>query len=252
MKRRIFDIALCLLITACVITTALSLSGCSGDEELLYEAATDQARTDTVVTDSHSADPGDAAALSAGSGGAEQGGAAGKDADPASIFIHICGQVKHPGVYELPAGARAYQLLERCGGYTDEACASYLNQAMTLSDGEQIYIPSRQEVEERSEGSRTAAAGGGSGAGGNSAGGAGSTGTYGPFPGGADEDSGLVNINTADAATLQTITGIGASRAADIISYRESSGGFVTIEDIMKVPGIKQGLFSKIKDRIRV
>ena len=65
-------------------------------------------------------------------------------------------------------------------------------------------------------------------------------------------DSGLVNLNTADVAALMTLPGIGESRAKAIISYREQHGAFVKIEDIMKISGIKQAAFSKIKDKITV
>lgn len=66
------------------------------------------------------------------------------------------------------------------------------------------------------------------------------------------QNSGLVNINTASREQLMTLKGIGESRADDIIRYREESGGFQVIEDIMKVPGIKEAGFQKIKDSITV
>ncbi len=65
-------------------------------------------------------------------------------------------------------------------------------------------------------------------------------------------DDGKVNINTADVAALQTLNGIGESRAQAIISYRESFGAFQAIEDIMQVDGIKDGVFNKIRDAISV
>ncbi len=68
----------------------------------------------------------------------------------------------------------------------------------------------------------------------------------------SDSASGLVNINTADAAALCTLPGIGESRAQDIISYREANGGFQACEDIMKVSGIKTAAYEKIKDKITV
>ena len=61
-----------------------------------------------------------------------------------------------------------------------------------------------------------------------------------------------VNLNTATKEEFMTLKGIGESRAEDIIRYREESGGFRSIEDIMKVPGIKDAGFQKIKDRITV
>ena len=65
-------------------------------------------------------------------------------------------------------------------------------------------------------------------------------------------ENGLVNLNTADVAALMTLPGIGESRAKAIISYREQHGAFAQIEDIMKISGIKQAAFSKIKDKITV
>jgi competence protein ComEA len=68
----------------------------------------------------------------------------------------------------------------------------------------------------------------------------------------ADEGSGLVNINTATVTELTGVSGIGESRAQAIIDYREKNGAFRSIEDIKKVEGIKDGLFSKIKDKIKI
>ena len=90
-----------------------------------------------------------------------------------------------------------------------------------LSDGEQLRIPSKTET-----------AGGGAD--------------------GAAADDGLVNINTADAETLETLPGIGPAKAEAIIAYRDEQGGFTVIEDIMLVPGIKEAAFSRIKDHIKV
>ena len=66
------------------------------------------------------------------------------------------------------------------------------------------------------------------------------------------ENRGLVNLNTADSAGLQTLPGIGESRAADILSYREKHGGFRAVEEIMQVPGIKESTYEKIRDQITV
>ena len=64
--------------------------------------------------------------------------------------------------------------------------------------------------------------------------------------------SGLVNLNTADIQTLKTLSGIGDSKAQAILAYREEHGGFSSIEEVMQVPGIKESIFSKIKDKIEV
>ena len=147
-----------------------------------------------------------------------------------TIIVYICGCVVSPGVYELPEGSRLYELLDRCQGLRDDAAKDVLNLAMPIADGERIYVPSADEVKASMS----------------------AEGSYDPAyeTGAADDDR--ININTADEALLQTINGIGASRAADIVAYREANGPFASLEDIMKVSGIKEGLYSKIKDRIRI
>ena len=141
-------------------------------------------------------------------------------------FVHICGQVKEPGVYELPEGSRVYEAVEAAGGFTEEAAAEALNLAEKIMDGMKITVYDREEA-------RTLEASGTS-------------------EGGGPGSRGLVNLNTASKEALMTLSGIGESKAEDIIRYREESGGFKKIEDIMKVPGIKNAGFQKIKDRITV
>lgn len=133
-----------------------------------------------------------------------------------SVWVHICGEVAVPGVYEVETGSRIYDVLLAAGGFTREADQKAVNLAGEVSDGLQIVIPSAAET----------AASENSG------------------------DSRLVNINTASKEELCTLPGIGESRAADIISYRETYGPFLTGEDIMKVSGIKTSVYEKIKDNI--
>lgn len=165
-----------------------------------------------------------------------------------TVFVYVCGAVLNPGVYKMETGSRVFQAVELAGGLLDEAAPEYVNQAMTVSDGQQIYIPSLNEIEQLD----------GSGSGSNfleitgMSGTAGNTGNAFSDGAGADTSSDKVNINTADKAELMTISGIGESRAQDIIAYRESNGGFSTIEEIMNVPGIKEATFEKIKDGIEV
>lgn len=141
-------------------------------------------------------------------------------------FVHICGQVKEPGVYELPEGSRVFEAVEAAGGFTGEAASEALNLAEKITDGMKIIVYDREE--------------------------AGTLGASGPSGGGGAGSGGLVNINTAGKEALMTLSGIGESKAEDIIRYREEAGGFQKIEDIMKVPGIKDAGFQKIKDRITV
>ena len=150
-----------------------------------------------------------------------------KPSSQASYVVHVCGQVKEPGVYELEPGSRVYQAVEMAGGFGPDAASWYLNLAQEVADGMKIQVPTEEE----------ALAWGNSG--GSLSVGQGQTGTK-------------VNLNTADEEQLMTLTGIGESRAADIIRYRQEHGPFERIEDIMNVSGIKEGAFQKIKDSITV
>lgn len=163
-----------------------------------------------------------------------------------TLAVHICGAVSAPGVYELPAGSRIIDAVEAGGGFLPEADEACCNLAEEIVDGCQIYIMTKSEScadgqTEKKAGIQTS----------------------------PDSDmqttdinvrsnsapaleNGLVNLNTADVAALMTLPGIGESRAKAIISYREQHGAFTKIEDIMKISGIKQAAFSKIKDKITV
>ena len=163
-----------------------------------------------------------------------------------TLVVHICGAVSAPGVYELPAGSRIIDAVEAGGGFLPEADEACCNLAEEIVDGCQIYIMTKTEScadgqTEKKAGIQTS----------------------------PDSDmqttdrnvrsnsataleNGLVNLNTADVAALMTLPGIGESRAKAIISYREQHGAFAQIEDIMKISGIKQAAFSKIKDKITV
>lgn len=147
-----------------------------------------------------------------------------------SLMIHICGAVQCPGVYELTEGKRICHAVEAAGGFTEAADEDYLNQAGKLADGMRIYIPTKEETEGMQEN---------------------------PIQNnelflGQPNDTSLVNINTATLEQLCTLPGIGEGKAQNIIAYRKESGGYASIEEIMNVEGIKEGLFKKIRDRITV
>lgn len=159
------------------------------------------------------------------------------------IYVHVCGEVALPGVYELTEGSRLYQAVEAAGGMTEQAADDFVNMAQLLSDGMQLRIPDRSEAEKlRNSGMNTAVFENQTG-----------------ITSGVDTQSGVagpgdsrVNLNTATKEQLMTLTGIGESRAEAILAYRDKSGGFKTIEDIMKVSGIKEAAFQKIKEDITV
>lgn len=140
---------------------------------------------------------------------------------PAKICVYVCGEVRNPGVYELEAEARTAAAVEAAGGMTEEAAESWLNLAEHLADGQKIEVPSREQEEKLKEEALAA-------------------------------ESSLVNLNQASAEELTTLRGIGESKAEDILKYRETHGGFQTIEELMQIPGIKERVFEKIKDQITV
>lgn len=172
---------------------------------------------------------------------------------PVSVcYVHICGEVVMPGVYEMEEGSRIFQVVERAGGFTERAASQYLNMAQIVSDGMKIVVPDGDSLEGAKRYGIDSASGSGSadsmGAGvvvpGTNAAG------YGSAAGGAAKEK--VNLNTATREELMTLKGIGEAKADDIIAYRESHGGFQKIEDIKKISGIKNAAFEKIKDDITV
>ena len=189
----------------------------------------------------HTVDEASGVAGSDGTGGGDGGSASG-DATQVTceegMYVFIYGAVKKPGVYEIQKGARLYELVSLAGGLSQEAAIGYNNLAREIVDGEQIYVPTEEEVKK------------GQGAGGVV--GAGAGGVVGVGAGGVSEDGKLVNINSATREELMTLSGIGESRANDIISYRNQYGPFRSIEEIQNVSGIKTGIYEKIKDYITV
>ena len=137
------------------------------------------------------------------------------------LYVYVCGEVKSPGVYELEPGSRIYEAVRAAGGMTEAADEYYLNQAEVLNDGQQIYVPSKEEIPGKPEEIK-------------------------------EEGSKKVNLNTASKEELMTLTGIGEAKADSIIRYREENGGFQNPEDLMKIEGIKSGVFNKIKEQITV
>ncbi len=189
--------------------------------------------------------------------------------EPEQIYVFVCGAVVQEGVYELPAGSRVYQAVEAAGGYASNADTSYINQADPVTDAQKLEIPTVEEAKKLREEAALAAenrqaetdAESGAGPDGAASGqvnpGAGQAnngaGQMNKGAGQADDAAGrLININTADEATLQTLPGIGAAKAASIVRYREANGGFSSIEEIKKVSGIGDITYENIKGCITV
>ena len=169
-----------------------------------------------------------------------------KEMQQAMIYVDVCGAVANPGVFQLAAGSRVFQAIEAAGGYLPEAALTCVNRAGVLTDGQQLYILTQEEMERQGLDPAEMA-----GASDGQMNGSAGTGQNTEMTAQVQQDN-RININTADEAQLTTLTGIGATRAQAIIAYREENGPFAAIEDIMNVQGIKEGTFAKIKDEIVV
>lgn len=158
------------------------------------------------------------------------------------IYVHVCGAVKRPGVYELPAGSRFYEAVEEAGGFTEDACEDYLNMAALLADGSRLEIPTSEEIlaEEAEYHYYTLAQEKGAASDGRDA------------AGGADASGEFVNINTADIDGLCRLPGVGEGRAKAIIEYRNKQGGFQKKEDIMQVSGIGEKMYARMEEYLTV
>ena len=150
------------------------------------------------------------------------------------IYVYVCGSVNEPGVYEVREGSRVHELIELAGGFAEDAYTLSVSMAKTVADGQTLYVPHLNEAEDDVAGS----------------------GLSGSVTGDDDIDiygqKTKININTASVEQLMTLKGIGESRARDIVDYRMRNGSFKKTEDVMKVNGIKEAAYSKIKDDICV
>ncbi|WP_241961076.1 helix-hairpin-helix domain-containing protein [Salinibacterium hongtaonis] len=141
------------------------------------------------------------------------------------VYVHVVGAVAAPGLYRLNDGARGVDAVAAAGGFSADADRSQLNLARPVSDGEQIYVPS---VGETAVPPAASAAGGSSGG------------------------SGLVNVNTADTAALETLPRIGPAVAQRIIDWRDTNGRFATVDDLLAVPGIGEKTLDGFRSLVTV
>ena len=159
-----------------------------------------------------------------------------------NIYIHLCGAVKNPDVYEVKTGTRLVDVIKLAGGLSNDAAGDYVNQAAKVEDGQKVYIPTEREVKNQQADILN-----------NSVNPVSDT-----IISKSNNDSqgeitsGKVNINTAAAEELMNLPGIGESKAESIITYRQEHGGFKTIEEIKSINGIKNSVYNKICDMITV
>lgn len=144
-------------------------------------------------------------------------------AETGGLYVHVLGQVAHPGLYILDADARLVDALAAAGGTLDDADLQAVNLARALTDGEQIIVPAKNAA---------------------------------PAPGEAGASAigpdGRVNLNTATQEDLETLPRIGPALAQRILDWRKKNGRFRAVQDLLAVPGIGDKLLAGVKDKVRV
>lgn len=143
------------------------------------------------------------------------------------IAVDVIGAVVAPGVYRLPSAGRVDDAITAAGGLAPDANRERVNLAAPLEDGAQLRVPRVDEAMDTAAPEMAA------------------------HP--ADQaDGGLMDINTADAGTLEELPGVGPATAEAIVAYREANGPFRAVDDLQNVKGIGPSLFAKIVDLVTV
>ncbi len=138
--------------------------------------------------------------------------------DEADVYVHVSGAVRRSGLYRLRDGARVVDAVAVAGGFAEDADEAGINLARPLSDGEQLVVPKEGEQP----------------------------------PDAAAQGDGRINLNTADAADLETLPRIGPALAERIIAWREANGRFTSVEDLLAVPGIGDKMLESLRDLVAV
>ncbi len=154
--------------------------------------------------------------------------------------VYITGAVMHPGVYEVQAGARINDALQKAGGFSIHADPEAVNLAAKIEDGVHIRIPEKGEARQGEQGAPVTPAKGGTAPQNNAA------------PGKTQPQAGKIDINRASAAELQNLPGIGPKLSQAIVDYREANGPFMAAEDLKNVRGIAEKRFEAARDFITI
>lgn len=157
-----------------------------------------------------------------------------------SVVVHVLGAVQRAGVVTLPGTSRVTDALSAAGGAADDADLARLNLARPVQDGERLYVPRLGEVDVPQA------------LGGDAGGGAGAGGEGSASGGGVSGPAGLVDLNAADQAALETLPGIGPALAGRILAWRDEHGRFATVDDLLDVSGIGDARLADLRDRVRV
>lgn len=146
------------------------------------------------------------------------------------IVVEIKGAIKNPNVYWIDEDSIVEDLINKAGGLNEDANINSINRAEKLKNHQLIVIPDNNNNNNENDNVNVNILGSNNN----------------------KLSSNLIDINTADEKELDSLPGVGPSKAKDIISYREKNGGFKSIEDIKNVKGIGESSFEKIKDKIIV
>lgn len=155
----------------------------------------------------------------------------------ATLLVHVVGQVREPGVVQLPPGSRVGDAIQAAGGAKGKADLSALNLAAPVTDGEQVRVPKLGETVVGGSAPASGAPASGPSAGGTGGAAAGAPST--------------VDLNTADVATLETLPGVGPVLAGRIVSHREQHGPFASVDALQDVSGIGPATFARLRDLVR-
>jgi competence protein ComEA len=205
-------VGLAVLLCGAVVATGILLWAATGPSPPAAEVAGIGAVVDPTSGEDLTGD---------GAGHTRPDAASAPDDEPASLTVHVTGAVAEAGLVVVDVGARVADAIELAGGAADDAELHRLNLARPLHDGEQVHVP--RDGEDLP---------------------AGATGHD------AGEAGGPIDINRADAATLETLPGIGPARAQAIIEHRETHGPFAEPGDLREVPGIGEATFQRIADDV--
>ena len=157
----------------------------------------------------------------AGFGGVEEGAPSVElERGGGELVVHVAGEVRDPGVYQLPAGSRVTDAVDRAGGTTPDAVPDSINLAAKLADGQQVVVPGKAV-----DGAVTGVA--------------------------STADDGPISLGSATVEQLDTIEGIGPVTAADIVQFRDEHGGVGSVDDLDQITGIGPATMEALRDRLQ-
>lgn len=242
-----------LLLLAVVVMAA---AACGREEVLTLRSS--PSSSECMEAERTEEDPGDSGQQGCDDDAAERTGAAEsaeEERDDAAesgkrelLYVYVCGAVECPGVYAFEEGARVFDAIEAAGGLSADADGACVNQALKLSDQDQLYIRTLEEKEQNTQKGENSCTG-------TSPEGSASGNGYGLLPaeGSAGTENAAdarININTASQKELTSLPGIGDTKAAAILADRTENGFYEVPEDLKRVSGIGDATFEKLKDRI--